>query len=79
MIILKTIVFIWTVCSICISGIWFILYADNRAKDLGKIDLLATHLVAPYLTVYIFVITIKDVIKSIIKIIKKRGKKNEKN
>lgn len=73
MIILKIIVFIWTVCSIYISGIWFVVYAVDRARGLGKSHLLVTHLIAPYFVVRI---SIKDVI-TIIK--KRRLKRNGNN
>ena len=75
MIILKTIVFIWTVSSIFTSVWWFILYGYDRAKDLGKIDLLVSHLIAPYCAVYICVLCFKDVIT----IIKKRKLKRNGN
>ena len=75
MIILKMIVFIWAVSSIFISVWWFILYGCNRAKGLGKIDLLVSHLIAPYVAVYICVLCFKDVIK----IFKKRKLKRNGN
>lgn len=75
MIILKTLVFIWAVCSIYVSVWWFILYGYNRAKDLGKIDLLVTHLVAPYFALLICFLSFKEVII----IIKKRKLKRNGN
>ena len=68
--------FIWAVCSIYISVWWFILYGYNRAKDLGKIDLLASHLVAPYVAIRICVLCFEEVI-TIIK--KRRLKRNGNN
>ena len=79
MIILKTIVFIWAVCSIFTSVWWFILYADNREKGLGKIDLLVSHLIAPYIAVNICVLCFEEVIIMIKKIIKKRRLKRNGN
>ena len=76
MIILKTIVFIWAVSSIYISLWWFILYGYNRAKDLGKIDLLVSHLIAPYIAINICVLCFEEVI-TIIK--KRRLKRNGNN
>lgn len=73
MIILKIMVFIWAVCSIYISVFWFILYGYNRAKNLGKIDLLVSHLVAPYSAMQICVLSFKEVIK----VIKKRKLKQK--
>ena len=55
MIILKIIVFVWTVSSIFTSVWWFILYGYNRAKGLGKIDLLVSHLITPYVALLICV------------------------
>ena len=75
MIILKTIVFIWAASSIFTSVWWFILYADNRARGLGKIDLLVTHLVAPYCAMQICVLCFEGVIR----IIKKRRLKRNGN
>lgn len=76
MIILKTIAFIWAVCSIFTSIWWFILYGHNRAKGLGKIDLLVSHLIAPYIAINICVLCFEEVI-TIIK--KRRLKRNGNN
>jgi hypothetical protein len=54
---------------------WFILYGYNRAKGLGKIDLLVSHLIAPYIAVLICVVCFEEVIT----IIKKRKLKRNGN
>ena len=76
MIILKIIVFIWTVYSIYVSLWWFILYGYNRAKDLEKSDLLWMQLIAPYFALLICFLSFEEVI-TIIK--KRRLKRNGNN